>query len=82
MQDIEEINQLKELQAQLAHSNNAPFVKKQSTNNNDNTKAIHIAFTKDCILDAINQFHVNGKPQKKKKNYYTRDTYVQWGLIK
>lgn len=38
MQDIEEINKLKELQAQLAHSNNAPFVKKQSTTNSDNTK--------------------------------------------
>jgi len=50
--------------------------------NNDNTKAIHIAFAKDCILDAISQFHVNGKTLSNGKNYYTRDTYVQWGLIK
>lgn len=50
--------------------------------NNDNTKAIHIAFAKDCILDAINQFHVNGKTLSNGKNYYTRETYVQWGLIK
>lgn len=50
--------------------------------NNDNTEAIHIAFAKDCILDAISQFSVNGKHLSSGKNYYGRDAYIQWGLIK
>lgn len=49
---------------------------------NVGVQAIHIAFKKEPIFDAINQFHVNGKPLSNGKNYYTRDTYVQWGLIK
>ena len=50
--------------------------------NNDNTEAIHIAFAKDCILDAISQFSVNGKHLSSGKNHYSRDAYIQWGLIK
>ena len=49
---------------------------------NNGVKAIHIAFSKDCILDAISQFHVNGKELSNGKNHYSRDTYVQWGLLK
>lgn len=49
---------------------------------NINTKAIHVAFKKDCIFDAIGQFHVNGKFLSGGKNYYNREAYVQWGLIK
>lgn len=50
--------------------------------NNDDTAAIHIAFAKDCILDAITRFHVNGEPLSNGKNYYSHESYVQWGLIK
>lgn len=46
------------------------------------TEAIHIAFKKECILDAISQFSVNGKHLSNGKNYYNRNAYVQWGLIK
>ncbi|MFU0828826.1 MAG: DUF1863 domain-containing protein [Lachnoclostridium sp.] len=50
--------------------------------NKSGTEAIHIAFKKDCILDAITQFHVNGKHLSNGKNYYSKDAYIQWGLIK
>ena len=50
--------------------------------NKSGTEAIHIAFKKDCILDAISQFSVNGKHLSGGKNHYGRDAYVQWGLIK
>jgi len=50
--------------------------------NHDNTKAIHIAFAKDCILDAITRFHVNGKQLSDGKTHYNREAYIQWGLIK
>ena len=50
--------------------------------NKTGTEAIHIAFAKDCILDAISQFSVNGKRLSNGKNYYIRDAYVQWGLVK
>lgn len=46
------------------------------------TEAIHIAFAKDCILNAIKRFYVNGEPLKGGKNFYSRDTYIQWGLIR
>lgn len=49
--------------------------------NKAGTEAIHIAFAKDPILDAISQFSVNGKHPTSGKNYYTHETYVQWGLI-
>jgi len=50
--------------------------------NKDGIEAIHIAFKKDCILDAISQFSVNGKHLSSGKNHYSREAYVQWGLIK
>jgi hypothetical protein len=43
--------------------------------------AIHIAFKKECILDAINRFYVNGETLTGGKNYYNRDAYVSWGLL-
>lgn len=49
--------------------------------NNTNTEAIHIAFTKNCILDAITRFHVNGEKLSGGKDYYTREEYVQWGQL-
>jgi hypothetical protein len=49
---------------------------------NINTKAIHVAFKKDCIFNAIDRFHVNGESLGNGKVYYTRESYVQWGLIK
>lgn len=49
--------------------------------NMSGTEAIHIAFKKDCILDAISQFQVNGKHLSSGKNHYSRDAYIQWGLI-
>ena len=45
------------------------------------TEAIHIAFKKDCILDAISQFSVNGKHLKSGKRHYSRDAYLKWGLL-
>ena len=50
--------------------------------NNPSTKAIHIAFNKDCILDAITRFHVNSELLTNGKNHYSREAYVQWGLVK
>ena len=49
--------------------------------NKSGTEAIHIAFKKDCILDAVSQFSVNGKPLNNGKNHYSRDAYIQWGLL-
>jgi hypothetical protein len=45
------------------------------------TQAIHIAFARDCILDAISRFTVNGEELDGGKNYYSREAYSQWGLI-
>lgn len=49
--------------------------------NKASTEAIHIAFKKDCILDAINRFTVNGEHLSGGKDYYTKEAYAQWGLI-
>lgn len=49
--------------------------------NNKDMEAIHIAFAKDCILDAITRFHVNGESLSNGKNHYDRESYVRWGLI-
>jgi hypothetical protein len=48
----------------------------------DNTKvrAIHIAFKKAPIMDAIGQFDHNNPP-KTALNYYTREAQQKWGLI-
>jgi hypothetical protein len=50
--------------------------------NNTGVEAIHIAFAKDCILDAITSFHVNGKHLSSGKSYYSRDAQIKWGLIR
>jgi len=44
-------------------------------------QAIHIAFAKDCILDALSRFSVNGEALNGGKNSYSREAYEQWGLI-
>lgn len=44
-------------------------------------EAIHIAFKKDPILVAINQFSVNGEHLPSGKQYYSRKAYVNWGLL-
>ena len=49
--------------------------------NNNNTKAIHVAFSKESVLAAISQFSVNGEVLSGGKNYYTREAYIHWGLI-
>lgn len=49
---------------------------------NSETKAIHIPFAKEPIMEAINRFTVNGDPLSDGKNYYSRESYVSWGLIK
>lgn len=45
-------------------------------------EAIHIAFAKAPIMEAINRFSVNGEKLTGGKNYYSRDAYISWGLIK
>lgn len=49
--------------------------------NNSDTEAIHIAFKKDCILDAITRFSVNGEHLSSGKEYYSQEAYRQWGLL-
>jgi len=49
--------------------------------NNADTEAIHIAFAKDCILNAITRFYVNGEHLSIEKNCYSRETHLKWGLI-
>ena len=49
--------------------------------NKPDVEAIHIAFAKAPILDAINRFTVNGEHLTNGKNYYSRDTYIDWGLV-
>ncbi|TYC84476.1 hypothetical protein FXB42_11960 [Acetobacterium wieringae] len=45
-------------------------------------EAIHVGFKKDPIMGAIQQFTVNGKHLSNGRNFYTRDTYVKWGIVK
>ena len=49
--------------------------------NRPGVEALHIAFAKAPILDAINRFTVNGEHLTSGKNFYTRETYVKWGLV-
>ena len=44
-------------------------------------EAIHIAFEKEPILNAINRFTVNGEHLTSGKNYYSRESYIEWGLV-
>lgn len=48
--------------------------------NNKDTKAIHIAFAKEPILEAINRFTVNKSNLSSGKHYYSKETYISWGL--
>lgn len=45
------------------------------------TKAIHVAFKKEPIMDAIPRFTVNGENLSSGRDFYTRESYVNWGLI-
>lgn len=45
------------------------------------TKAIHVPFKKDAILDAIGQFSVNGKQLSGSMINYTREAQKNWGYI-
>ena len=49
---------------------------------NPETKAIHIAFQKEPILDAINQFTVNRNSLTNGRNYYSQEAYRSWGLVR
>lgn len=49
--------------------------------NNKGVEAIHIAFAKDPIINAISRFYVNGEHLSNGKNYYNRQSYVDWGLV-
>lgn len=54
----------------LADRINSPYV-----------EALHIAFAKEPILNAINRFTVNGERLTNGKNHYSRECYVNWGLV-
>lgn len=45
------------------------------------TKAIHIPFKKEPLLDAIPRFTVNGESLSNGRDVYSRDSYVKWGLL-
>lgn len=49
--------------------------------NNNTVKAIHIAFAKDPILNAINRFTVNGEHLSSSKDFYSREAHVYWKLL-
>ena len=49
--------------------------------NKKDTKAIHIAFAKEPILEAINRFTVNKSNLSSGKHYYSKEAYINWGLI-
>jgi hypothetical protein len=44
-------------------------------------RVIHIPFKEKPICDAVSQFD-HDNPPKTGKNYYTKDAYVGWGIIK
>lgn len=47
---------------------------------NKTARVIHIPFKKLPIADAIGQFTL-ANPPNSSLSYYTRDTYLQWGII-
>lgn len=49
--------------------------------NKNGVEAIHIAFAKAPILDAIDRFTVNGEHLSGGKDYYVKEAYSAWGLI-
>jgi hypothetical protein len=63
-----------------SHSDTWPKALSERINANT-VQAIHVAFSKVVIWDAINQFYVNGESLTGGKNYYGRDAYKKWGLI-
>lgn len=44
-------------------------------------EAIHIAFKKEPIMDAIVRFTVNGEQLSNGRNHYSKESYISWGLI-
>lgn len=46
------------------------------------TKAIHIGFKKEPIMDAVQQFTVNGRHLPSGRAYYRREAYVNWGIVR
>jgi hypothetical protein len=48
--------------------------------NNGTARVIHVPFKKEPIAEAVGQFDFDNLP-KGSLSYYTRDTYVKWGLI-
>ena len=49
--------------------------------NNASAKAIHLAFAKEPILDAIGQFSVNSNDLTGSKNVYSIAAHRQWSLL-
>lgn len=49
--------------------------------NKEGVEAIHIAYAKAPILDAIKRFSVNGEHLSGGTDYYSKDAYISWGLI-
>ena len=45
------------------------------------TQAIHIPLKKEPLLDSIPRFTVNGEELSHGRDVYSRDSYVQWGLL-
>lgn len=48
---------------------------------NQSARVLHIPFKKDPLKTAIGQFHITNLPSGS-LSYYTRDAYVNWGIIK
>lgn len=48
--------------------------------NNNTARVIHVPFKKEPIADAVAQFDFDNPP-KGSLTYYTRETYINWGLI-
>lgn len=45
-------------------------------------EALHIGFKKEPIMESISRFTVNGEHLSSGRDVYSRDAYVQWGIIK
>jgi len=50
--------------------------------NNGSAHVIHIPFKKEPLADALSQFSINKYPLGGGLGYYSRETYVSWGLMK
>lgn len=48
--------------------------------NDESARVIHIPFKKKPIKAAIDAYDMNNKP-KGSLTYYTRETYIKWGII-